>query len=62
MLNKQEYYKLAGKLESGGDATPEEVMDLYVLTIELLELIEGVQDEEPDIFGTEGYEHAIGWD
>lgn len=61
-MDKKAYYKLAGKLETGYAATPEEAMALYVLTIELMELCDGAMEYEGDIFGTEGWEHAIGWE
>ena len=61
-MNKKDYFKLAGKLESGGSATHEDAMALFYLTLNLLELIESAAEDEGDIFGTEGWEHAIGWE
>lgn len=61
-MNKKEFYKAQGKLESGKELDQETVIDLMAFTETLLCVIEEAEDNNGDVFGTEGFEHAIGWD
>lgn len=62
-MDKEEYYKLWGKIDSGYVANEDEVFKLLNFTDSLISLIETTaEDGGGDVFGTEGWEHAIGWD
>lgn len=61
-MNKKDYYKLLGKLEAGGDIDIDEVYELANFTDTILNLIKESAEDAPDFYGTEGWEHAVGWD
>lgn len=62
-MTKEEYHRLQGKLDAGGLATNEEALSLAGFCEGLICVIENAAEEiDGDLFGTEGWEHAIGWD
>ena len=61
-MNKKEFYKLVARLEDGMNVPPESLIDLAYFAQKLVDIIEEAEDNNGDVFGTEGWEHAIGWD
>jgi hypothetical protein len=63
-MNKKDYYKLWGRVEAGRtEFSADEIYDLLNFTDSLINLIEqSTEDIDADLYGTEGWEHAIGWD
>jgi hypothetical protein len=62
-MNKKEFYRVQGLLEAGCTPSLETVNQLFNFAVDLLDLIEqSTEDIDADLYGTEGWEHAIGWD
>ncbi len=62
-MNKKDFYRLLGKIENGKVPDYEEVQELAAFAEHLVDFIEDATDYlDGDCFGTEGWEHAIGWE
>lgn len=61
-MNKSDYYRAQGRLEAGKELSYQEQISLMAFTDSLVGLIESSADDWDDLYGTEGWEHAIGWD
>lgn len=62
-MQKKEYFKAQGTLEAGKQLDYETQVALMAFTDSLLGLIEqSTEDIDGDLYGTEGWEHAIGWE
>lgn len=59
-MNKKQFYKIIGKVGAGIALPQSEVEQLAQFAEELIDKIEDW--EEDDNFGTEGWEHRVGWD
>jgi hypothetical protein len=63
-MNKKDYYKAQGLLEAGKLLDYNQQIALMAFADTLVCLIEETTEdgENGDLYGTEGWEHAIGWD
>jgi hypothetical protein len=58
-MTKEEFYEVKGKMIVG-KATPKEVSDFLHVVEQVFEMVEEASCE--DFYGTEGYQHQLGWD
>lgn len=62
-MNKKDFYKAQGALESGTQLSLMSQIELMAFADMLVGMIEQVtEDTDGDFFGTEGWEYAIGWE
>lgn len=62
-MNKKEFYKAQGKLSAGVGLDYDEQGQLMSFAETLVSIIEETEADTGEyIFGTEGWEHAIGWE
>jgi hypothetical protein len=61
-MNQKQFYKAQTQLECGKELTHEQQLALMNLCETCITLIEEACEDDGDMFGTEGWEHAIGWD
>ena len=61
-MNKKDFYKAQGKLEAGKELTHIEQTELISFAEMLYDMMDELQSDEGDVWGTEGLDHAIGWD
>ncbi len=60
-MNKKDFYRAQGKIDAGGVLTTYEQSELMDFASKLVNNIEAYCDDG-DEFGTEGWEHWIGWE
>lgn len=61
-MNEKEFYKIAGRLETGGTINPEHAQALYSLCLNFIDILDDIESEEGDIFGTQGWRYLLGWE
>ena len=58
-MSKEDFYVIKGKILSGS-ATIEEATEFMGVVDKVFGMVEDASQE--DFYGTEGYEHVLGWD